>query len=111
MGMVNSSGHCAISIANCVQWTKVFQKAISDVIRAGKVVKSSNASRFSALLFVTRANDIEGLNKLIESKNIDLDEQNANGFSAAMIAAVGGNVEAFKLLLFAEADVTNLKNK
>ncbi|KAL5171208.1 Caskin-1 [Glycine soja] len=109
--MVNSSGHCAISIANCVQWTKVFQKAISDVIRAGKVVKSSNASRFSALLFVTRANDIEGLNKLIESKNIDLDEQNANGFSAAMIAAVGGNVEAFKLLLFAEADVTNLKNK
>ena len=63
------------------------------------------------MLFVTRANDIEGLKKLIENNNIDLDEQNANGFSAAMIAAVGGNVEAFKLLLFAEADVTNLKNK
>ncbi|KAG5093310.1 hypothetical protein JHK84_048898 [Glycine max] len=111
LGMVNSSGHCATSIANCVQWTKVFQRAILDVIRAGKVVKSSNTSRFSALLFVTRANDIEGLKKLIENNNIDLDEQNANGFSAAMIAAVGGNVEAFKLLLYAGADVTNLKNK
>ncbi|KAK7387575.1 hypothetical protein VNO78_28475 [Psophocarpus tetragonolobus] len=111
LGMVNSSGHCATSIANRVQWTKVVQKTILDVIRAGKVVKSSNACRFSALLFVTRANDIECLKKLIENGNINLDEQNANGFSAAMIAAGGGNVEAFKLLLYAGADVTQLKNK
>ncbi|KAK7311999.1 hypothetical protein RJT34_10525 [Clitoria ternatea] len=110
-GMVNSSGHCATSIANSVQWTKVFHKTILDVIRAGKVVKSSNTSRFSALLFVTRANDIDGLKKLIESRNIDLNEQNGNGFSAAMIAASGGNVEAFRMLLYAGADVAKLKNK
>ncbi|RDX94683.1 Ankyrin-3, partial [Mucuna pruriens] len=111
LGIVNSSGHCATSIANCIQWTQVFKKAILDAIRAGKVVKSSNPSRFSALLFVTRANDIEGLKKLVENRNIDLDEQNANGFSAAMVAAVGGYVEAFKLLLYAGADMTKLKNK
>ncbi|CAJ1852408.1 unnamed protein product [Sphenostylis stenocarpa] len=111
LGMVNSSGHCATSIAHLVQWTKVYQKAILDVIRSGKVVKSSNAARFSPLLLVTRANDIEGLKKLIENGNINLNEQNANGFSAAMVAAVGGYVEAFKLLLYAGADVTKLKNR
>ncbi|XP_027337580.1 ankyrin-3-like [Abrus precatorius] len=110
MGVVNSSGHCATSISNSLQWTKVFQKAILDVIRAGNVVKSSNASRFSALLFATSVNDLEGLKRLIENKNINLNEQNANGFSAAMIAAAGGNLEAFKLLLYAGADVTKLKN-
>ncbi|KAK7306243.1 hypothetical protein VNO77_44169 [Canavalia gladiata] len=110
-GMVNSSGQCATSIANSIKWTKVFQRAILDVIRAGNIVKSSNASRFSALLFLTSVNDVEGLKRLIENRNIDLNEQNANGFSAAMIAAEGGNVEAFKLLLYAGADVTKLKNK
>ncbi|KAJ1410614.1 Ankyrin repeat [Sesbania bispinosa] len=111
LGLVNSSGHCATSISNSVQWTKVFQTAILDAIRAEKEVKSSNASRFSALLFVTRSNDTEGLKKLIENKNVDLDEQNGNGFSAAMIAVAGGNVETFRLLLYAGADVTKLKNK
>ncbi|CAJ2668029.1 unnamed protein product [Trifolium pratense] len=111
LGIVNSSGQCATSLANFVQWSNEYQKAILDIIRGGKVVKSSNASGFSALLLVTHANDIEALKKLIENKNINLDEQNENGFSAAMIACAGGNVEAFKLLLYAGADVINLKNK
>lgn len=111
LGVVNSSGHCATSIANSVQWIKAFHKVILDAFRAGKDVKSSNASRFSSLLFVTRANEIEALKKLIQNRNIDINEQNANGFSAAMVAAVGGNVEAFRLLLYAGADVTKLKNK
>jgi len=111
LGIVNSSGHCATSIASFNQWTQVYQKVILDIIRSGKAVKSSNASRFSALLFVTRANDIEALKKLIENRNINLDEQNGNGLSAVMIAAAEGHVEAFKVLLHAGADVINLKNK
>ncbi|KAK7280886.1 hypothetical protein RIF29_08440 [Crotalaria pallida] len=113
-GMVNSSGEWATSIANSVQWTNVFQRVILDVIRGGsKVVKSSNASKFSALILAARANDIEGLKRIIENggNNIDIDEQNENGFSAAMIAAAIGNVEAFKLLLYAGADVLKLRNK
>ncbi|XP_061338684.1 uncharacterized protein LOC133285467 [Gastrolobium bilobum] len=111
LGLVNSFGQCATSIANSLQWTEVFHKVILDVIRARKVVKSSNASRFSALLFVTQANNIKGLKRLIENKNLDIDEQNGNGFSAAMIAVADGSVEAFKLLLYAGADVAKLKNK
>ncbi|CAI8596280.1 unnamed protein product [Vicia faba] len=89
----------------------LLQKAVLDIIRARKVVKSSNASRFSSLLFVTHANDIEALKKVVENRNINLDEQNESGFSAVMISASEGSVEAFKLLLHAGADVTNLKNK
>ncbi|CAI8618951.1 unnamed protein product [Vicia faba] len=111
LGIVNSFGHCATSTATSIHWTKEYQKAVLDIIRARKVVKSSNASRFSSLLFVTHANDIEALKKVVENRNINLDEQNESGFSAVMISASEGSVEAFKLLLHAGADVTNLKNK
>ncbi|CAI8599523.1 unnamed protein product [Vicia faba] len=111
LGIVNSFGHCATSTATSIHWTKEYQKAVLDIIRARKVVKSSNASRFSSLLFVTHANDIEALKKVVENRNINLDEQNESGFSAVMISSSEGSVEAFKLLLHAGADVTNLKNK
>ncbi|CAI8596646.1 unnamed protein product [Vicia faba] len=111
LGIVNSFGHCATSTTTSIHWTKEYQKAVLDIIRARKVVKSSNASRFSSLLFVTHANDIEALKKVVENRNINLDEQNESGFSAVMISASEGSVEAFKLLLHAGADVTNLKNK
>ncbi|KAL5055986.1 hypothetical protein RYX36_036668, partial [Vicia faba] len=111
LGIVNSFGHCATSTATSIHWTKEYQKAVLDIIRARKVVKSSNASRFSSLLFVTHANDIEALKKVVENRNINLDEQNESGFSAVMISASEGSVEAFKLFLHAGADVTNLKNK
>lgn len=111
LGMVNSSGHCASSIAESVQWTNIFQKAILDAVRAGNSVRSSSASRFSALIFVTHANDIEALKELIEHRNIDLNEQDENGFSAVMIAVAEGNPEAFRLLLKAGADVLKLRNR
>ncbi|XP_054807381.1 uncharacterized protein LOC129309723 isoform X1 [Prosopis cineraria] len=111
MGMVNSSGQSAMSFAKSVKWTNVFQKVILDLIRSGKVVKSSNASTFSSLIFATRANDTQALKELIERRNINLDEQDENGFSATMIAVIEGKAEAFRLLLKAGADVLKLRNK
>ncbi|KAF5954485.1 hypothetical protein HYC85_007341 [Camellia sinensis] len=109
-GLVDSVGQCALSIAGFTQWTHVFEQAVLELIRGGKFAYSSNASNFSSLLFVTRANDIEALKKLIEKSEIDLDEQDGNGFSAAMIAAASGHVEAFRLLVYAGANL-NLHNK
>ncbi|CAL5432980.1 unnamed protein product [Camellia sinensis] len=109
-GLVDSVGQCALSIAGFTQWTHVFEQAVLELIRGGKFAYSSNASNFSSLLFVTRANDIEALKKLIEKSEIDLDEQDGNGFSAAMIAAASGHVEAFHLLVYAGANL-NLHNK
>ncbi|KAF7839771.1 ankyrin-3 isoform X1 [Senna tora] len=111
LGLLNLSCHCATSVAKCIQWTNIFQRAILDVIRAGNVVKSSNTSRFSALIFATRANDIDALKELLEHRITDLDEQDENGFSAVMVAVAEGNTEAFRLLLKAGADVLKLRNR
>ncbi|KAI9125791.1 hypothetical protein K1719_003209 [Acacia pycnantha] len=111
LGLVNSTGESVISIAESVNWTNIFQKAILDLIRGGNVVKSSNASVFSALILATRADDVDALKELIGRDNINLDEQDENGFSATMVAVVEGKAEAFRLLLKAEADVLKLRNK
>ncbi|GFY91541.1 hypothetical protein Acr_07g0017370 [Actinidia rufa] len=110
LGFVNAAGQCAKSIAGSTQWTHGFQQAVLDVIQGGRIAYSSNPSVFSPLMFVTRANDIETLKKLVERSEIDLDEQDGNELSAAMLAAAAGHVEAFRLLVFAGADI-NLRNK
>ncbi|XP_028771972.1 ankyrin-3-like [Neltuma alba] len=111
LGLLNSSGQSVMSIARSVKWMTIFQKAILDLIRGGKVVKSSNASVFSALIFATRSDDVEALKELIGQRNINIDEQDENGFSAAMIAVAEGKAEAFRLLLKVGADVLKLRNK
>ncbi|XP_065875767.1 uncharacterized protein [Euphorbia lathyris] len=108
-GLVNSTGQSASSIATSSRWAIGLQQAVIDVIQAGKNPKSSNISVFSSLTFVIQANDIEALRKLIQLE-ADLNEQDENGFSAAMIAAAGGHVEAFRLLLYAGANM-KLQNK
>jgi ankyrin repeat protein len=109
-GLVNTASQCASSIAHSARWTSGFQQAVVDVILADKVVRSSNTSIFSPLLFVVQANELEALKNLVRRTDVDLDEQNADGFSAAMIAATRGHVEAFRLLVYAGADI-ELHNK
>lgn len=110
IGLFNTSGESAMSIAASVQWTHGFERAVLDVIRAGKVVTSSNSEIFSSLVFVTRANDVEALTGLIKQPNLNIDEKDENGFSAVMVAAAGGHIEAFRRLVAAGADVA-LQNK
>ncbi|CAL5349024.1 unnamed protein product [Camellia sinensis] len=104
-GLVNIAGQSVYSIAGSNQWPLCFQQAVLDVIRAGKVPKSSNVSIFSPLMFVARLGDIQALEALIGRSEIDLDYQDDRGFSAVMVTAMEGHVEAFRLLVYAGADV------
>ncbi|KAF8399917.1 hypothetical protein HHK36_015787 [Tetracentron sinense] len=104
-GLVNLAGQCVSSIAVSNQWTLGFQQAVLDVIRAGKNARSSNVAVFSPLMFVAQIGDIEALKSLIEQPDISLDDQDDNGFSAVMFAALEGHVEVFRLLVYAGADV------
>ncbi|KAM1379390.1 hypothetical protein ACFX13_021709 [Malus domestica] len=65
--------------AESAWWAIGFRQAVVDVIRS--------------------ANGIEALKKLIEGADIDHNEQDEKGYSAAMIAAEGGYLEIFKLLI------------
>ncbi|GMI90845.1 hypothetical protein like AT5G14230 [Hibiscus trionum] len=109
-GLVNFSGQSASSIAGSNRWLLGFQQAVLDVIKVRRIPKSSNISIFSPLMFVAETGDVEALKALIGSGEVDLDYQNENGFSAIMIAALRGHVEAFRLLAYAGADV-KLLNK
>lgn len=109
-GLANFHGQCASSIAKSNKWTLGFQQAVVDVIELGRTVRSSNVHVFSPLNLATKANNVNAMKKLIERSDVDLDQQDDDGYSAAMIAAENGHVEAFKLLLHSGANI-KLKNK
>ncbi|KAM7269858.1 hypothetical protein ACFE04_025355 [Oxalis oulophora] len=110
LGMVNSAGQSVSVIAKSRRWFLCFKQAIRSEILAGNVPQSSNVSIFSPLMFITQENDVEALKKLIEQRDINLDQQNDDGYTAIMIAAAGAHLESFKLLLYAGANIT-LHNK
>ncbi|KAL3723000.1 hypothetical protein ACJRO7_035223 [Eucalyptus globulus] len=109
-GLTNTFGQSASSIAGSNRWSLGFQQAVVDVIQAGKIPYSSNHTVFHPLLLAAQAGDTEALKTLIGSEAVNLDYQDENGFSAVMIAALKGHVEAFGLLVYAGADV-KLSNK
>ncbi|KAK9060180.1 hypothetical protein SSX86_020884 [Deinandra increscens subsp. villosa] len=110
-GLVNMANQCVQSVASSVKWTLGLRQAILDVVRTGTVLYSSDTSIFSTLMFVTRVNDVKSLEKIVDQTGVvDLNEQDENGYSAVMVAVINGHVEAFRLLVFAGADV-NLENK
>ncbi|XP_048317806.2 uncharacterized protein LOC107427838 isoform X2 [Ziziphus jujuba] len=104
-GLVNVATQSVRSIAESNQWSLGFQQVVVDVIRAGKLPRSSNSSVFCPLMFVAQAGDIEALKAVITWGGFNVDYQDDNGFSPAMITALKGHVEAFRLLVYAGADV------
>ncbi|KAL0450777.1 UNVERIFIED_CONTAM: hypothetical protein Slati_1634100 [Sesamum latifolium] len=104
-GLVNIAGQSACSIARSSRWYLSFQQALLDVIRTGTVPKSTNMSVFAPLLFVAQSGDVVALKALIAHGDFDLDMQDDRGFSAVMVAAMEGHVDAFRLLVYAGADV------
>ncbi|KAL3644446.1 hypothetical protein CASFOL_009626 [Castilleja foliolosa] len=105
LGLINMSNQSAMWIAESDRWALGFQRAVLDVIRAGRIVKSSNLEIFSPLLFVARANDVDALRKLIKQPNLDINEKDENGFTAVMVAAAGGHEETFRMLVSAGANL------
>ncbi|XP_043704358.1 ankyrin-3 [Telopea speciosissima] len=104
-GLVNFSGQCVSSIASANHWALGFRQAVLGVIRAGSIIQSSNPSVFVPLMFVAQSGDTEVLETLINRPDINVDYQDDNGFTAVMVTAMEGHVEAFRLLVYAGADV------
>ncbi|KAK4775113.1 hypothetical protein SAY86_010048 [Trapa natans] len=104
-GMTNASSHSASSIAGSNRWALGFQRAVVEVLLSGKIPFSGDYSVFFPLMVAVQAGDADALKVLIQSEAFDLNYQDENGFSAVMIAALKGHVEAFRTLVFAGADV------
>lgn len=110
LGLINLSGQSAQSIADSNRWSLSFQQAVLDIIRSGMVPTSSNTNVFSPLMFVARSGDVQALKVLISRDEINLDDQDDKGYTAAMMTAMKGHIEAFRLLVYAGCDV-KLTNK
>ncbi|XP_047314092.1 serine/threonine-protein phosphatase 6 regulatory ankyrin repeat subunit C [Impatiens glandulifera] len=110
LGLVNLVGRSASSIAESNGWALSFRDSVINSIRSGKSPKTTNASVFSPILFVAKSGDVEALKCLMGRTEIDIDYQDEKGFSAVMISVMEGHVDAFRLLVYAGADV-KLPNK
>ncbi|CAA0820130.1 Unknown protein [Striga hermonthica] len=105
-GLVSKNCESVCSIARSNRWYIGFQNALLKVIREGTVPVSTNSDVFASLLFVAESGDVVGLKALMgSSDDIELDEQDGRGFSAVMVAAKEGHVDAFRSLVYAGADV------
>ncbi|KAA0056596.1 ankyrin-3 [Cucumis melo var. makuwa] len=109
-GLVNDAGQSVSSIAGSNQWIFGFQQTVTDLIKTGKRPISSNMSIFCPLILAAQTGDTEALKALIGWGGCDLDYQDDQGFTAVMFAASNGHTEAFRLLVYAGADV-RLSNK
>ncbi|KAL8471119.1 hypothetical protein ACS0TY_028715 [Phlomoides rotata] len=104
-GIVNLAAQSVASVAVSSRWYLGFQQALLNVIRSGTVPISTNVSVFSPLLFVAHSGDVVGLKAVIGHADVELDKQDEGGFSAVMVAAMEGHVDAFRMLVYAGADV------
>ncbi|XP_010453541.1 PREDICTED: ankyrin-3 [Camelina sativa] len=109
-GLVNKIGQSVVSVAESNKWSLGLERVLLELIRFGVVPYSSNASVFSPLLYVAKAGDAEALKSLVKAQGIFLDYQDEEGFSAAMLAAMNGHVEAFRVLVYAGADMKLYNN-
>lgn len=110
LGLVNSARVSAASAAASDQWTNGFEQSVLAVFHSGKIPCSSDRSVFSPLLFASRTGDVRALQVILKQPEVDLDEQDDEGHTAVMIAAREGHVEAFRVLVFAGADVKLCNN-
>eukprot|EP00250_Pteridium_aquilinum_P017277 c23544_g1_i3 orf=333-2561(+) len=105
----NKAGQSVIDVAKDTSQDRFVYQTLCNTILSGKKLYSSDLQVFSPLHFVAHHGNAEVIRKQIERKDVDIDQQDKFGFSAAMIAAQAGHIEVFKVLIFAGAHI-GLKN-
>ncbi|KAF0891755.1 hypothetical protein E2562_010950 [Oryza meyeriana var. granulata] len=110
VALLNSAGESAASVACSGGWKAGFERAVLGVIRSGTIPRSSDRNVFSPMMFAARCGDAAAMEVLLAQPDMDIDEQDVDGCSPIMAAAKEGNVDAFRALVFAGANV-KLSNK
>jgi ankyrin repeat protein len=110
IALLNSAGESAASVASSVGWSTGFERAVLGAIRSGNIPHSSDRDVFSPLIFTARCGDAVAIEVLLAQPDVDVDEQDVDGCSPIIAAAKAGNVDAFRALVFAGANM-KLSNK
>uniref|UniRef100_J3LZ45 Uncharacterized protein n=1 Tax=Oryza brachyantha TaxID=4533 RepID=J3LZ45_ORYBR len=110
VALLNSAGESAPSVACSGGWKGGFESIVLGVIRSGMIPRSSDRNVFSPMMFAARCGDSAAMEVLLAQPDVDVDEQDVDGCSPIIAAAKEGNVDAFRALVFAGANV-KLSNK
>ncbi|CAN6268344.1 unnamed protein product [Urochloa humidicola] len=105
VALLNSTGESVASTASSGGWKSGFERAVLSAIRSGAIPRSSDRNVFSPLMFAARCGDAAAMEVLLSQPGVDVDEQDMDGCSPVMAAAKAGNVETFRALVFAGANV------
>ncbi|KAF8715166.1 hypothetical protein HU200_027721 [Digitaria exilis] len=109
MALLNSAGESAEAAASSAGWKSGFEGAVLAVIWSATIPRSSDRNVFSPLMFAARCGEAAAaaaaMEVLLAQPDMDMDEQDLDGWSPVMAAAKAGNVEAFRALVFAGANV------
>ena len=110
-GVVNKAGQTVIEVMDASSYRLTMHHIIWGAILSGKNLHSSNIESFSILHFAARYGSMKVMNKILEQKSLNLNLQDRYGYSALMLAAKCGNMEVFKVLLFAGASISIRNSK
>jgi len=110
VGLLNQQGQSVMSITYVCGSGSSIHDIMWEALKAGHTIYSSNPEVFNSVHFVARLGDVKTLQSLLkQGVGLLINVQDKLGYSPAMIAAKEGHIEAFKLLVYAGADV-GLKN-
>ncbi|KAH7414981.1 hypothetical protein KP509_14G021900 [Ceratopteris richardii] len=102
----DKDGNTVMEIAKQTGKTAFVYQTVCNVILSGRKLYSSDLQTFSPLHYAAHHGNAEVIRELLKRKEADIDQQDKTGLTAAMIAAQGGQIEAFKVLVFLGANIS-----
>ncbi|KAG0474836.1 hypothetical protein HPP92_014522 [Vanilla planifolia] len=105
LGLVSSSGDSAIELAKRSVFSSSIVGILSQALVAGAAIHSSNLMLFSPLHFIAGCGHVEALQMILNSSTAELNTLDSSSLTPIMVAARGGHLEAFRLLVMAGADI------
>ncbi|XP_020596901.1 ankyrin-3-like [Phalaenopsis equestris] len=106
LGLISNSGGSAIELAKQGVFSSSIPDILSQALYTGATIHSSNLRVFSPLHFIAGCGHAEALQMFLNSSTVELNKLDNSGLTPLMVAAIGGHLEAFRLLVMAGADLT-----
>ncbi|PKA57990.1 Potassium channel GORK [Apostasia shenzhenica] len=106
LGLVSCAGDNAIELAKKSTFSSSIMDIISKALSAGAIIYSSDLKVFSPLHFIVGCGCAETLQMMLNCSTSDLNKLDRSGSTPIMVAAMGGHLEAFRLLVMAGADIS-----
>ncbi|KAL0913364.1 hypothetical protein M5K25_016819 [Dendrobium thyrsiflorum] len=105
LGLLSHTGYSAIDQAKRSAFSSSIIDILSQALFTGATIHSSNLRVFSPLHFIAGCGRAEPLQMILHSSTGELNKLDSSGLTPIMVAAIGGHLETFRLLVMAGADL------